>query len=96
MGTAAIRKGLSIILMLSLFLSVFLGGYYHTCECYSQTCTISQQASHQPFLFSTATTAADEIRPFPVRSEFVLSAEILPDPSTAYAPLSGRAPPRSA
>ncbi len=55
MSNVAIRKKFTILLILSLFFSVFLGGYHHCCEFYSQTCTTCQQASHQPFLLTSVT-----------------------------------------
>jgi len=96
MSKAAIRKNFGILLIISLFFAVFLAGYHHCCECYSQTCVTCQEASHQPFLFLTAATLADAIQPFLVSSEFVQAEENFTNPCLSYTPLSGRAPPRSA
>jgi hypothetical protein len=94
MSNRATRKELTILLILSLFLSLFLGGYHHGCDYYSQTCSTCQQASHQPILL-TAATAADHIQPLPVASFIVLPTEIFPPSALASAPISGRAPPCS-
>jgi hypothetical protein len=93
MGNLAIRKKVSILLILSVFFAVFLGGYHHCCECYSQTCTTCQQANHQPFLL-TSVTACDDIQTLAVASYVILPTIIFPNPALFYPPLNGRAPPQ--
>jgi hypothetical protein len=89
----ASRKKVTLLLIMCLFFSVFLGGYHHFCEFHSKTCLTSQHAGHEPLLFSIAATAADDIQPIFVESYRVVSAEITPKPSISYSPLNGRAPP---
>jgi len=90
----AFRKKLTFLLVIALLLSVFLGGYHHTCDCYSQSCSICSQAGHQPVLLPTTAIAADENQPLLVKVGLFWSEEIFPDPALSYTPLSGRAPPR--
>ncbi len=89
----AFRKNLTILLIVALFFSLFLGGYHHCCDYYSQTCSTCSQTAHQP-IFLTAADTAYYIQPLPVTSYLVLPAEIFPDPPSSYTPLRGRAPPR--
>ena len=89
----AFKKRVTLLLILCLFLSVFMGGYHHFCQYHSNTCLTSQHAGHEPLLALIATTADDAIRPIFVESCHVLSAEITPRTSISYLPLNGRAPP---
>jgi hypothetical protein len=91
----AVSKKFSFLLILSLLLSVFSGGFHHCCDFQSNTCSICVQTDHQPILFLTKANAADHIQPLPVTSDLSLSAEFFPDPIPSFTPLKGRAPPRN-
>jgi hypothetical protein len=92
-GQVAFRRKLTFLLVLSLFLFVFLGGYHHCCDCYSQSCSLSSHAVHQPLLFSTAAHAADGIQPLLTKTDTVCFGDTIPNPSMSRSPLNGRAPP---
>jgi len=91
----AFRKQLTVLLILTLFLSVFAGGFHHCCDYYSHACSICLHGHNQPDLHLTLATAADNMQPLVAASRFVPSTETFPNPSIWRAPLSGRAPPLS-
>ncbi len=92
-SNVVLNKKWSILLFLPLLLSVFLGGFHHSCEYYSQQGSFCTQANHQPILFLTQTVIADNLLPLPARLFFPVSEELFPDPILSFTPLNGRAPP---
>jgi hypothetical protein len=93
MSDVTARKRFTIILIVSLFFTVFLAGYHHCCECYSHKYLTCPQADNQP-IFLTAATVADDLQPHTIISFLVLPGEIFPNSTLSYTPLSGRAPPQ--
>jgi hypothetical protein len=92
----ATNRKLALLLVMSLFLVLFFGGYHHFCEYYSDTCSICSHTDNQSDFFLTRTNSSvDHIQPLPITSYIFLSVEFFPDPAAAFTPLKGRAPPLS-
>ncbi|MHB8772578.1 MAG: hypothetical protein ACYC7J_16415 [Syntrophales bacterium] len=89
----AFRKKLTIFLILSCCLAVYLGVYHHFCDYYAQSCSVCAPEAKQPILFS-AEGAAEHVHPVVVVSDLILPEEHVAVPCLSRAPLRGRAPPR--
>jgi len=87
----AVRRRISYLLILLIFLSVFLGSHYHFCEYHSQSCSICALNDSMLFLPPVATT--NDIEPPHFISQLLVSAGSVPVVITSAAPLRGRAPP---
>lgn len=85
-----IRKKITFVLLLLLFVYVFLGSYHHFCEYHSINCMVSSLA-----MISLLPPAQTEelLEPPCITSVLFSSAVKIPDVIPTNAPLHGRAPP---
>jgi hypothetical protein len=86
------RKLAVLLLMLSVFFSIFLGTYHHFCNHFSNRCLTCHQIYCLQGLLTKA-NADENINPLSISTYLISTRECSPDTIQISIPLKERAPP---
>jgi len=92
-GDVAIKKRVLFLLIISFFISIFVGSQHHFCRYHSQTCSLSSFV--EPMAVLSTVTADDSIAPAVLGGKLLPSAIPMPDDVSSIASMKVRAPPIS-